>query len=222
MKIRTFRWILLTAGALHLFYILNVEDKLLPFIFNTGQPAVYDISGFAGFFQLSVFPFILICWVILKPYIYNTMSKKAYQLFVPYLTALLILPLLFYPSRTEITSDTITTHNLLGQVSRVYSIEDAQSVNAKLSVNAFFRKGSGAQLDVDLEYRLTFNDGFEYSLSPISEDDVCWQVLGDINDTVRENGIEKEVSGKAHYDLVSEYYGKFAGHTDLLYEILNN
>lgn len=222
MKIRTFRWLLLAVGALHLFYIGEVEEKALSVIFKAGQPAVYELPGLAGFFQLSVFPLLLVYWIILKPYIYNKMTKKAYLLLVPALSAVLVIPLLLYPSRTEVTSEKITIHNLFGQVSEVYEIEDAKLVKTGLSVHAFARKYSGAELDVDLEYSLVFEDDFEWSLSPISAEDLSWKIIEGIEKTVHEKGIEKEVKGKVHYKLVSDYYGKFAGHTDLLYNILNN
>lgn len=222
MKIRTFRWLLLAVGALHLFYISEAEETALSVIFKAAQPAVYELPGLVGFFQLSVFPLILVYWIILKPYIYNKMTKKAYQLLVPALSAVLIIPLLMYPSRTEVTSDKITTHNLFGQVSEVYEIEDAKLVKTGLSVHAFARRYSGAELDVDLEYTLIFEDDFEWSLSPISAEDLSWKIIEGIEKTVQEKGIEKEVKGKVHYKLVSDFYGKFAGHMDLLYNILNN
>lgn len=223
MKIRTFRWILATVGVFHLYYILEVEDKILSALFSTGESVVYDVPSWGGYIQLAVFPFILISWVILKPHIYLNMSKKAYMLFVPGLIVMLVLPFFSYFSRTEVTAAAITEHNFLGQVTEIHRIEDANSAEASMSIYVSGGMRSLPKLYTNFEYSLTFDDDFEYTLSLVEENDEWWDVVTEIDKTVQLKGIVKNIKGKEYCEILydSDDIHCYLGHTDQLYDIMD-
>lgn len=113
---------------------------------------------------------------------------------------LILLPVAEYPSRTEITSETITTHNFLGQPSKVYKFEDAEKVTVGLETTSHFKR-IGSSSDMWFTYRVEFEDGFSYDFGSPIDDEVWNEIIDSVNKTVKEKGIEKIIIGERYLDI---------------------
>ena len=220
MKIKTFRNILIIICILNFIFGLNYEEKLLSLVFNMQEPTAYSFSSIAVMFRLVAFPFVLICFLpLFKSYGYNKMTKKTYSIFIPIFTFILIFPFLFYPSRTETTANSIKEHNFIGKVSNVYLYEDAKKVTVELSATGGSPKHPNPRIHISCG--IEFEDGTVYYFTQ-ADGDIGWKVMEKINRLTRDNKIEKEVSGEALYNKLSEYnnYYEFLGHTGLVRSLI--
>lgn len=232
MKVKTFKNILIIICIVNFFFWLDGEEKLLPIIFNMKEPTLYAVnSGFISWFKLLAFPLTLICFFpLFKSYSYNKMNKKTYSLFIPVFAFILIFPFAFYPSRTEITPDRITTHNFWGETSEVYLFEDVKKVNVEIFERSSYTKTGVSNNYIDFSCGVEFEDGFEYYFYQ-NDGDIGWKIIESIDRVVKEYDIEKEVTGKVLYkrisesdsvDLIFEYdnFYEYIYHEELLYSLI--
>lgn len=203
MKVKTFRNILITVYIAYFFCLNIFEKQLLPLIFGESIPTLYEFSSLLVWLKIIPIPFALVSlWNTFKAYSLNKMTKKAYALLILLFTFLMALPLLLYPSRTEITAERITKHNLIGQETAVYEIKDAEKVTAGLVAVG----GSRGRAYINFVYSIEFADGFTYELTHVDEDK-WWSVIDKIDDTVTENGVEKMIIGENYFEDSFEVVG---------------
>lgn len=217
MKVKMFRNIWVAIAVLNTLFYINFSSQLTEFIFNPQITTHYKFIPFIGALQILPLPFALFCsWPLFKRYLYNPIPKKAFHLFTLHFVALLILPFLFYPSRTEITSDTITKHNLIGQVSEVYRIEDAANVETGLSAQSSATK-RGLRNYLYFTYKINYKDGSVYDLEEFNNNSLR-EIVNDIDIYVRENNIPKKIHGQVYYDKLLDFnnYSDFFEYRDIL------
>ena len=197
VKVKTFRNIFfaVVAAYIALWYFSPVAaaDILFPNKENTN----IDTGDFMAFVVfLLAFPFFVGAIVFFKHNKHLVMTKLGIAYFTLGFLALIILPYAAYPSRTEITAETITKHNLIGQVTKVYEIEDAESVTVGLKADTSFRRYSFPRVYVSFVYSVKFSDGYSYDFGDPS-DDRLWNIIIDkVDETVKEKGIEKKLIGE--------------------------
>lgn len=198
MKVKTFRNIFFTVVvayiALRYFCPVSAADLLFPNAENT----IIDTGDFASFviFLLAV-PFFISAVVFFKRNKHLVMTKLGIAYFTLGFALLILLPYAAYPSRTEITAQTITKHNLIGQVTDVYRLEDAEKVTVGLKADASFNK-YGARAYLDFEYSVKFADGYSYDFGGPSDNEIWNKVIDEVDKTVKEKGIEKNVIGDVY------------------------
>ena len=203
MKISTYRKVLIAVQVLMLVALFN-EDKWLPLIFPSDVPVIIRTTD--GSFWCAVLSVPVVLLVFERFFLYNgykKMTKLGNAFFTGVLVFVIGLPLVFIPARTEITGKTVTKHNILGNVSKVYEFSDASKVEAEAS--AYTSRGS-AITRLDFTYRVTFEDEYTVIFDDIDLDE-NWAVVKEIDDTVRSNGIEKEVYGEGLLDSIYNYGG---------------
>ena len=142
-------------------------------------------------------PFFVGTVVFFKHNKYLVMTKNGIAYFILGFVLLIILPYASYPSRTEITSQTITKHNLIGQVTDVYNIEDAESVTVGLKAEGYAGK-YGTRAYLHFEYSVKFEDGYSYDFGNPGDDDLCNRIIDAVDKTIKEKGIEKKVIGDVY------------------------
>ena len=197
VKVKTFRNIFfaVVAAYIALWYFSPVAaaDILFPNKENT----LIDTGDFMALVVLLLaIPFFVGAIVFFKHNKHLVMTKLGIAYFTLGFLALIILPYAAYPSRTEITAETITKHNLIGQVTKVYEIEDAESVTGGLKADTSFRRYSFPRVYVSFVYSVKFSDGYSYDFGDPS-DDRLWNIIIDkVDETVKEKGIEKKLIGE--------------------------
>ena len=196
MKVKTFRNIFFAVVTLYivLYPTFNI-DKI---IFNNTEDTIYE---FWGLFDYVVFglaaPFFIGAIVFFKRNKYLIMTKTGIAYFCLGFAFLIILPFAEYPSRTEITAETITKHNIIGQVTDVYRFEDAEKVTAGLKAETGVSRYS-ANAYLHFEYSVKFADGYSYDFGGPSDNETWNKVIDEVDKTVREKGIEKNVIGDVY------------------------
>lgn len=197
VKVKTFRNIFFAVVAAYvaLWYFSPVAaaDILFPNKENT----LIDTGDFMALVVLLLaIPFFVGAIVFFKHNKHLVMTKLGIAYFTLGFLALIILPYAAYPSRTEITAETITKHNLIGQVTKVYEIEDAESVTVGLDAETFYSQHRLPKIYVDFVYSVNFADGYSYDFGDPS-DDRLWNIIIDkVDETVKEKGIEKKLIGE--------------------------
>ena len=203
MKISTYRKVLIAVQVLMLAVLFN-EDKWLPLIFPSDVPVIIRTTD--GSFWCAVLSVPVVLLVFERFFLYNgykKMTKLGNAFFTGVLVFVLGLPLLFVPARTEITGKTVTKHNILGNVSKVYEFSDARKVEAEAS--AYTSRGS-AITRLDFTYRVTFEDEYTVIFGDIDLDE-NWDIIEKIDRTIESNNIKKEVYGKGNLEHIYEYGG---------------
>lgn len=196
MKVKTFRNIFFTVVAAYIalwyFCPISAEDILFPNTENT----IIETGDFLFFvIALLAVPFFIGAIVFFKHNKYLVMTKLGIAYFTLGFALLVLLPYAAYPSRTEITSETITRHNLIGQVTEVYRFEDAEKVTAGLKANASVHKW-GATAYLDFVYSVEFEDGYSYDFGNPCDDELWNRIIDGVDATIKENGIEKSLSAR--------------------------
>lgn len=206
MKVRTFRnvYFIVIAALIAVCYFcpLSVED----IFFKNTENTLYEYWNFK-WFVLSIFaiPFFISAIEFFKHNKYLVMTKLGIAYFTLGFAALALLPLAELPSRTEITAETITRHNLIGQVTDVYRFEDAQSVTVGLEASASIHR-TGAKARLYFEYSVKFADGYSYDFGGPSDDELWNRIIDSVDKTVKENGIEKKLIGEVYLSGDSPNY----------------
>ncbi len=171
-------------------------------IFDNWENTLYeywDMRIFVTFF-LAV-PVFIGASVFFKENRYNVMTKFGIWVLSLSLAFLILVPYYEYLPRTEITAESITKHNLIGQVSKVYEFEDAKKVTVGLTSHAHGGVKHGASAYLHFTYSVEFEDGYSYDFGGPSDDELWNKIVDSVNKTVKENGIEKEVIGETYLDL---------------------
>lgn len=198
MKVKTFRNIFFTVVAAYIalwyFCPISAEDILFPNTENT----IIETGDFLFFvIALLAVPFFIGAIVFFKHNKYLVMTKLGIAYFTLGFALLVLLPYAAYPSRTEITSETITRHNLIGQVTDVYRFEDAQSVTVGLEASASIHR-TGAKARLYFEYSVKFADGYSYDFGAPTDDRLWNIIIDEVDATIKENGIEKKLIGEVY------------------------
>ena len=198
MKVKTFRNIFFTVVsayiALWYFFPISAGDILFPNTENT----IIETGDFLFFvIALLAVPFFIGAIVFFKHNKYLVMTKLGIAYFTLGFALLVLLPYAAYPSRTEITSETITRHNLIGQVTDVYRFEEAEKVTVGLKVHSGIRR-IGAYAYLDFVYSVKFNDGYSYDFEGPSDDEMWNLIIDEVDKTVKEKNIEKELIGEVY------------------------
>lgn len=198
MKVKTFRNIFFTVVAAYIalwyFCPISAGDILFPNTENT----IIETGDFLFFvIALLAVPFFIGAIVFFKHNKYLVMTKLGIAYFTLGFALLVLLPYAAYPSRTEITSETITRHNLIGQVTDVYRFEDAQSVTVGLEASASIHR-TGAKARLYFEYSVKFADGYTHDFGGPSDDELWNRIIDSVDKTVKENGIEKKLIGEVY------------------------
>ncbi len=223
MKVKTFRNILILIYIAYIFSLGKFEERVIPLLFNTNETVWIDFHPFQALLKIACVPgLLLFLGESLKVGLYKKMTKKAYLLFGSIFAFLVIVPLLLYPARTEITAGTITKHNLIGQESAVYRIEDAEKVTAKLTVSGSGGMRTVPRVYLNFEYTLEFDDGFIYEMTDV-DDDRWWSVVRAIDNTVVKQDIERQVFGKTYIDRIYEFDNSLSlhNHREIIELIMN-
>ncbi|MEE1320710.1 MAG: hypothetical protein UHM85_04135 [Acutalibacteraceae bacterium] len=202
MKVKTFRNILLVICAAYIGLIYWNPISFEQIFFDNWENTIYEyweIRLFVTFF-LAV-PAFISASIFFKENKYNVMTKRGIAVFSLVFAILILVPYYEYLPRTEITAETITKHNLIGQVTKVYEFEDAKKVTVGLtsSVHGGVRHGASAYLH--FVYSVEFEDGYSYDFGG-SEDSEKWnKIVDSVNKTVKDKGIEKQVIGETYLEL---------------------
>ena len=212
MKVKTFRNILLAILAVVIIYRLFIPFSLEDIICRNKENMLFEYSNIEN---SAVILFVLMlpaAAVFFHKNRYNVMTKKGIWVMSLFFAFLILLPVAKYPSRTEITSETITTHNFSGQPSKVYRIEDAEKVTVGLRTTLHFSRGTGSYSDMWFTYCIEFEDGFAYDFGGPNDDKVWNDIIDSVNKTVKEKGIEKIIVGESYledntYYALTKYYG---------------
>lgn len=197
MKVKAFRNIFFAVVAAYValwyFSPVTAADILFPNKENT----IIDTGDFMAFvvFLLAV-PFFVGAIVFFKHNKHLVMTKLGIAYFTLGFLALILLPYAAYPSRTEITAETITKHNLIGQVTKVYEIEDAESVTVGLKADTSFRRYGFPRVYVSFVYYINFADGYRYDIGVLTDEEPWNTIIDKIDQTVKEKGIEKKLIGE--------------------------
>ena len=201
MKVKTFRNILLAILAVVIIYRFFIPFSLEDIIFRNKENTLFeyaDIELYVVIFSVPIFAAAAVSFYRNR---YNVMTKKGIWIMSLVFAFLILLPVAEYPSRTEITSETITTHNLLGQPSNVYKIEDAERVTVGLETTSVSSPRAGSRSDMWFVYRVEFEDGFAYDFGAPNDDKLWNEIINSVNETVKEKGIEKIIIGERYLDL---------------------
>lgn len=214
MKVKTFRNILLAILAVVIIYRFFIPFSLEDIIFRNKENTLFeyaDVELYAVIFSVPIFAAAAVSFYRNR---YNVMTKKGIWIMSLVFAFLILLPVAEYPSRTEITSETITTHNLLGQPSTVYKIEDAERVTVGLETTLHFSRGKGSYSYMWFVYRVEFEDGFAYDFGAPNDDKVWNEIIDSVNETVKEKGIEKIIIGERYLDL--DTYIRYDNYEELI------
>ncbi len=199
VKVKTFRNILLLICAAYTALLFCPPFSFAKLVFKDTDNTMFeywDLMLYVIFF-LAV-PAFIYAAKFFKENKYNVMTKRGICVFSLTLAFLIILPYAEYPARTEITSQTITKHNLIGQVTKVYEYENAESVTVGLIADGFFSKHSGVKARLHFTYNVKFEDGYSYDFEGPSDDEKWNRIINEVNATIKENGIKKEIVGEIY------------------------
>ena len=197
MKVKTFRNIFFSVVAAYI-VLWYFSPITVPSIFHSISPnTIVDTGGFMAVvvFLLAI-PFFVGAIVFFKHNKYLVMTKLGIAYFTLGFLALILLPYAAYPSRTEITAETITKHNLIGQVTDVYEIEDAESVTVGLKADTSFPRSGFPRVYVSFIYYINFADGYKYDIGVLTDEEPWNTIIDKIDQTVKEKGIEKKLIGE--------------------------
>lgn len=197
MKVKTFRNILLAILAVVIIYRFFIPFSLEDIIFRNKENTLFEYADIELYVVILSVPICVAAAVFFYRNRYNVMTKKGIWIMSLVFAFLILFPAASYPSRTEITSETITTHNLLGQPSKVYRIEDAEEVTVGLKVDSHFTR-TGSSSTMLFTYCIEFEDGFVYDFGGPNDDKVWNQIIDSVNKTVKEKGIEKIIVGERY------------------------
>ena len=201
MKVKTFRNILLAILAVVIIYRFFIPFSLEDIIFRNKENTLFeyaDIELYTVIFSVPIFAAAAVSFYRNR---YNVMTKKGIWIMSLVFAFLILLPVAKYPSRTEITSETITTHNFSGQPSNVYKIEDAERVTVGLETTSVTSpRSSYSSSYMWFVYRVEFEDGFAYDFGAPNDDKVWNEIIDSVNETVKEKGIEKIIIGERYLD----------------------
>lgn len=198
MKVKTFRNIFFTVVTayvvMNFFCPVYVED----IVFKNAENTLFEYWDFLQFVMLFLaVPFFISAIVFFKHNKHLVMTKSGIGYFCIVFILLVLLPYAEYPSRTEITSQTITKHNIIGQPTAVYRFEDAQSVTVGLKAEGY-TGNYGARAYLDFVYSVKFEDGYTYDFGGPSDNELWNRIIDSVDDTVKEKGIEKKIIGDVY------------------------
>ena len=132
------------------------------------------------------------------------MTKLGSTFFSGILVLAIVLPLMFFPSRTEITSQSVTKHNVSGKIAKVYEFKDATKVESSIYLTRSRTTGT----NLNFSYEVFFDDGYTVIFTDIDlELDKNWGIVKEIDDIVKSNNIEKELYGEDYLDSMFDYRG---------------
>lgn len=215
MKVKTFRNILLAILAVVIIYRFFIPFSIEDIIFRNKENTLFeyaDIELYAVIFSVPIFAAAAVSFYRNR---YNVMTKKGIWIMSLVFAFLILLPVAKYPSRTEITSETITTHNFSGQPSNVYKIEDAERVTVGLETTSVTSpRSSYSSSYMWFVYRVEFEDGFAYDFGAPNDDKVWNEIIDSVNETVKEKGIEKIIIGERYLDL--DTYIRYDNYEELI------
>ena len=201
MKVKTFRNILLAILAVVIIYRFFIPFSLEDIIFRNKENTLFEYTDIEFYAVILSVPIFAAAAVFFYRNRYNEMTKKGIWIMSLIFAFLILLPAAEYPSRTEITSKTITTHNFLGQPSKVYKIEDAEKVTVGLETTSVSSPRTVSHSDMLFTYRVEFADGFVYDFGVPNDDKVWNDIIDSVNQTVKEKGIEKIIIGERYLNL---------------------
>lgn len=198
VKVKTFRNLFFVAVAAYIALRYHSPFSVDDIFFKNSENTIYEFWGLWEYvvYCLAI-PFFVDAVVFFRHNKYLMMTKRGIAYYCLGLAILIILPFAEYPSRTEITAETITKHNLIGQVTEVYRFEDAEKVTAGLKANASVHKW-GATAYLDFIYSVEFEDGYSYDFGNPCDDELWNRIIDGVDSTVKEKGIEKNVIGDVY------------------------
>ena len=214
-------WWLIPVGiialilAVVIIYRFFIPFSLEDIIFRNKENTLFeyaDVELYAVIFSVPIFAAAAVSFYRNR---YNVMTKKGIWIMSLVFAFLILLPVAKYPSRTEITSETITTHNFSGQPSNVYKIEDAERVTVGLETTSVTSpRSSYSSSYMWFVYRVEFEDGFAYDFGAPNDDKVWNEIIDSVNETVKEKGIEKIIIGERYLDL--DTYIRYDNYEELI------
>lgn len=217
MKFKTFKALMLATCAIYTIGTFFLEDHLLPWILTK------DIPLWIEYFPLhrliiSALVILAVMYFLKSTISINNqskMTKKAYCLYTGFFALIMTIPLLFFSARTEITTNAITTHNIIGQTSKVYNIEDAKKITVGLKASGTGGAKRMPKTHLTFIYEIEYEDGYSYTLEN-TDKEMWWTVVKGIDNIVTEKGIEKQVIGKTLYDMIYNFDNtyEFSDHLD--------
>lgn len=203
MKIDTYKKILLGVYVAVLVAVFN-QDKWLPLIFPSAQGVIIRTSVLSVWIALLSFPAIML--FLQKFFVLNShkeFTRMGKVFFTGLLIAVIVVPLSFIGSRTEISGSKVTQHNIFGGVSKVYKFEDAKKVETGLTVGGGQRSLSAR---MSFGYEVSFEDGYTVFFDQYDIDE-NWAIIKQIDGVVISKNIEKEIYGQGLIDNIYEYSG---------------
>lgn len=206
VKFKTFKTITLATVIIYLFGYPMIENKIQYLLFQKDEPLWLDFFMFSDIIRIGIIILALLYFMKSTSGIGNQsiMTKKAYCLYIVFFALAMAVPFLFYPSRTEITTETVTKHNLIGQVSQVYHIEDAEKITVGFTSGATVSKKRIPRSYLIFSYEIEYSNGDIYTLES-EDDDMWWTVVNLIDSKATETGIKKEVIGKSFYGMMFDF-----------------
>ncbi len=197
MKVKTFRNIFFAVVTAYIVLWYFSPITVTSIFHNISPNTIVDTGDFMVFviFFLAI-PFFVGAIVFFKHNKHLVMTKLGIAYFTLGFLALIILPYAAYPSRTEITAETITKHNLIGQVTQVYEIEDAESVTVGLDAETSYSQHRPPRVYVSFVYSVNFADGYRYDIGVLTDEEPWNTIIEKIDKTVKEKGIEKKLIGE--------------------------
>lgn len=206
MNFKTFKTITLVTVIIYIFGYPMIEDKIQYFMFQKDEPVWLDFFMLSDIIRVGIIILALLYFFKSTFNISNqsVMTKKAYCLYIGFFALVLAVPFLSYLPRTEVTAELVTKHNIIGQVSQVYHIEDAKKITVGFTANSTVSQRRLPRSYLTFSYEIEYEDGSIYKLE--SEDnDMWWDMVNSIDSKAAEAGIIKEIIGKSFYDMMFDF-----------------
>ena len=209
------------CSFLHIF----AEKHFIAFLFPSDSPVWIEFFPLKNLIILAAAVAGIMFFLRATATVKNNakMTRKAYYIYTGFMIILLAFPLIFYPSRTEITSEAITRHSISGQNAEIYILNEAEKVTLKLEASA---SGSGRTMPkthLNFKYEIEFKDGNTYTLEA-KDDDLWWKTISEIDNVITKNKVEKEVFGKSLDEIIYQFDSAYSviKHRDELLKIMNS